>query len=183
MSILICPIQVAAYWHQVILINDYQKTRFSQRILASLFHTLTRKKITIFGFTFKKNTADTRDSAAIHICKQLLDEGAHLVIVDPQVEPEQVFLELSNIPLSLPDEALKDRVRIEHDDYMEACAQSHAIVVCTEWDCFRVYDYKRIYDVMQKPAFIFDGRLILDHAKLISIGFHVEAIGKSLRKT
>ena len=169
---------MAEYWHQVIKINDYQKKRFADLITRSLFHTLNSKRITIFGFAFKKNTGDTRESAAIYISKFLLDEGAFLNILDPKVEEEQLWFEMSNPQLNLTLDMVKKKVKLYSDDVYEACKQSHAIVVCTEWDQFKEYDYKKIYNVMQKPAFIFDGRLILNHSELIEIGFKAEAIGK-----
>ena len=172
--------EVAEYWHQVIRINDYQKKRFANKIIESLFSTLNNKKITILGFAFKKNTGDTRESASIYLSKYLLDEGATLNIFDPKVETEQIMLELSSPALSLPYSVVEKRVRLYSDNVLEACRQAHAIVVCTEWDMFKTFDYEKIYGVMQKPAFIFDGRLILDHQKLMSIGFRVEAIGKRL---
>ncbi|CAF0860854.1 unnamed protein product [Brachionus calyciflorus] len=172
--------EVADYWSQVILINDYQKKRFVNKIIKSLFNTCTNKKIAIFGFAFKKNTGDTRESASIHICKYLLDEGANLNILDPKVDYDQMMFELSNPQLNLPIDVIKNKVQLFSDDVIEACRNSHALVVCTEWDNFKSYDYEKIYEVMQKPAHIFDGRLILDHERLMSYGFHVEAIGKRL---
>ncbi|RNA09635.1 UDP-glucose 6-dehydrogenase [Brachionus plicatilis] len=172
--------EVAEYWHQVLVINDYQKKRFVDKIVKCLFNTLNNKKITLLGFAFKKNTGDTRESAAIQICKYFLDEGALITVLDPKVEYEQMILELSNPQLNLPIEMVKRKVQLCSTDVIEACKGSHALVVCTEWDIFKTYDYKGIYEIMQKPAHIFDGRLILDHEQLISIGFHVEAVGKKL---
>jgi len=171
--------QVAEYWDQVILMNDYQKRRFANKITECLFKTLSNKKLTIYGFAFKKNTADTRESAAIYVSKYLLDEGAHLVYYDPKVDEKQLIFELSNPQLNLPTDVVQKRVTIANDPY-EAAKDSHAIIICTEWDEFKTLDYKRIYESMLKPAFVFDGRLILDHKKLTSIGFHVEAIGKKI---
>lgn len=170
--------EVAEYWHQVIVINDYQKKRFVDKILKSLFSTLNHKRITLFGFAFKKNTADTRESAAIYVSKYLLDEGAHLSIFDPKVQSSQAYFELSNPQLNLPYELVKANTEFYKEDILEACRKSHAIVVCTEWDMFRALNYEEIFKVMQKPAYIFDGRLILDHEKLTEIGFNVVAIGK-----
>jgi UDPglucose 6-dehydrogenase len=172
--------EVGEYWSQVLKINEYQKARFARKIIERLFYTLNYKRITMFGFAFKKNTGDTRESPAIYVSKFLLDEGAYLDIVDPKVEENQLWLELSNPQLNLPIEKIKERVRLysRDADVYEICKKSHAIVVCTEWDIFKTYDYKRLYEVMQKPAFVFDGRLILDHDELKSIGFHVEAVGK-----
>jgi UDPglucose 6-dehydrogenase len=170
--------EIANYWHQVILMNDYQRKRVVEIIINNLFGTLKNKIVTIFGFAFKKNTADTRESSAIYICKYLLDEGAIINILDPKVEKDQIFFELSNVPSSLPIDLIKKRINVFSDNYVQACEQSHAVIVCTEWDCFKDYDYEEIYKVMQKPALLFDGRLLLDHKKLISIGFNLKAIGK-----
>jgi UDPglucose 6-dehydrogenase len=133
--------EVAEYWHQVIRINDYQKKRFADLITARLFNTLNSKRITIFGFAFKKNTGDTRESAAIYISKFLLDEGAFLSIYDPKVEEDQLWFELSNPQLSLPIDQVKKKVQLHSDDVYEACRNSHAIVVCTEWDEFKVSSF------------------------------------------
>ncbi len=110
--------------------------------------------------------------------KYLLDEGAHLCIFDPKVEKRQALLELSNPQLNLPHDLVKANTDFFSEDVLEACKKSHAIVVCTEWDLFKTLDYEEIFKVMQKPAYVFDGRLILDHEKLKKIGFNVEAIGK-----
>ena len=130
--------EVADYWHQVILMNDYQKKRFVDKIISSLYGTLNHKRITLFGFAFKKNTGDTRESAAIYVSKFLLDEGANLSIFDPKVEEGQVQLELSNSQLNLPHDLVKRNTKFFATDIIEACRQSHAIVVCTEWDMFKV---------------------------------------------
>ena len=134
--------EVADYWSQVLSINDYQKKRFADKITKRLFGTLNNKLITIFGFAFKKNTADTRESSAIYVSKLLLDEGANLNIVDPKVEEEQIYLELSNPQFNLPIDKIKRKIRLFSDDVLEACKQSHAIVICTEWDIFRVCYFK-----------------------------------------
>nr|CAG4650857.1 EOG090X03RJ [Simocephalus serrulatus]SVE94152.1 EOG090X03RJ [Simocephalus serrulatus] len=163
---------VAAYWQQVIDMNEYQKMRFGQRIVQAMFNTITDKHITVLGFAFKKNTGDTRESPAIYVAKHLLEEGACLHIYDPKVERAQILLDLDQ-----PDEKENSCVRIFDDPY-EAAKGTHALVICTEWDQFITYDYQRMYDSMLKPAFAFDGRKILDHAALTKIGFHVETIGK-----
>jgi UDPglucose 6-dehydrogenase len=123
---------------QVIIINDYQKKRFADLITARLFNTLNSKRIAIFGFAFKKNTGDTRESPAIYISKFLLDEGAFLSMYDPCVEESQMVLELSNPQLSLPAEAIRKRVSFNSKDVYAACHGAHAIVICTEWDEFKV---------------------------------------------
>jgi len=172
--------EVAAYWKNVVDINDYQKQRFTKKIVDTLFNTIAGKKICILGFAFKKDTGDTRESAAIYVAKQLLDEGAKLSIYDPKVTREQIFMDLEHPFISGDDPArVAKLVTVDTDPYA-AAEGSHALVVCTEWDEFRGYDYPRIYSSMEKPAFVFDGRRILDHDAMMKIGFHVETIGKKL---
>ena len=173
--------EVAEYWHQVILMNDYQRRRFASRIVDRLFQTVTGKKIAIFGFAFKKNTSDTRESSSIYICKHLLEEAAKVVIYDPKVEHEQIRMDLTNPSLLSDPSAFDKLVTIETDPY-KAVEGAHALVVCTEWDEFMTMDYEKVYKNMEKPAYIFDGRLILDHEKLTKIGFQVEVIGKVVQK-
>ncbi|XP_070542026.1 UDP-glucose 6-dehydrogenase-like [Ptychodera flava] len=172
--------EVAAYWQQVIDMNDYQRRRFASRIISCLFNTITDKKIGILGFSFKKNTADTRESSSIYVCKYLMDEGAQLVIYDPQVTSEQILSDLTHPIVSEDPERVERLVTIATDPY-EALSGAHALVVCTEWDEFKGYDYRRIYDGMVKPAFAFDGRGILDAEHLVDIGFVVEVIGKTVK--
>jgi len=164
--------EVAAYWESVVKMNDYQKHRFSRRIVSSLFNTVTDKKIAIYGFAFKKDTNDTRESAAIYICRDLLDEGAHLAIFDPKVTPAQIYHDLGL-------DADTDRISICPDPY-EAADQAHAIAVLTEWDCLKEdqMDYQRVFDSMEKPAFFFDGRNLVDLEALRKIGFESSGIGK-----
>ena len=164
---------VADYWHQVIHINDWQKQRFSKGIIDSLFNTVNGKRIALFGFAFKKDTNDTRESAAIYIGRDLLEEQANLAIYDPKVAASQIYYDLQ------ADEGSERRDRIElSESAYEAAEGAHALAVLTEWDEFGELDFERIYAGMMKPAFLFDGRNILDHAKLRSIGFQVYAIGR-----
>ncbi|XP_015594971.1 UDP-glucose 6-dehydrogenase isoform X2 [Cephus cinctus] len=174
--------EVAAYWQQVIDMNEYQKSRFSAKVIESLFNTVSDKQITILGFAFKKNTGDTRESPAIHVAKTLLDEGAMLHLFDPKVEEEQIIEDLTHPTVTDCPEYVKSRVTIYQDAYT-ATRDTHAIVLCTEWDEFKTLDYNRIYSEMMKPAYIFDGRKILDHDALQKIGFIVQTIGKKLTKT
>ncbi|NWY03483.1 UGDH dehydrogenase, partial [Nothoprocta ornata] len=174
--------EVARYWQQVIEINEYQRRRFAARIVSCLFNTVTDKKIALLGFAFKKDTGDTRESSSIYISKYLMDEGARLHIYDPKVKKEQIMQDLSRSTTSAeePEPGLS-LVSIASDPY-EACDNAHAIVICTEWDIFKELDYERIYQAMLKPAFIFDGRRILDslHGRLQQLGFQVETIGKRI---
>ncbi|XP_071480171.1 UDP-glucose 6-dehydrogenase-like [Diadema antillarum] len=169
--------EVAQYWQQVIIMNDYQRRRFANKMIACLFNTVTDKKIAVLGFAFKKDTGDTRESSSIYLCKFLMDEGARLNIYDPQVEREQILLELNNSSISTDPERVEKLVTIYSNPY-EALKGTHAFVVCTEWDEFKNYDYLQIYNDMLKPAFAFDGRRILDSSRLENIGFHVEVVGQ-----
>ncbi|RMC14172.1 hypothetical protein DUI87_09262 [Hirundo rustica rustica] len=172
--------EVARYWQQVIDMNDYQRRRFASRIIDSLFNTVADKKIAILGFAFKKDTGDTRESSSIYISKYLMDEGAKLHIYDPKVPKEQIILDLSHLGVS-EDNQVSRLVTISKDPY-EACDGAHALVICTEWDMFKELDYERIHKKMLKPAFIFDGRRVLDdlHNELQVIGFQIETIGKKV---
>jgi len=174
--------EVAEYWSQVVSFNNFQRSRFARRIVEALFNTVTDKKICILGFAFKKNTGDTRESAAIYIAKHLMDEGAHLSIYDPKVEREQVEMELGQPSISpdCPDRV--ERLVTCHADPYSAAADAHAVVICTEWDEFLNLDYARIYKSMVKPAFLFDGRKMLNHEELGKMGFHVETIGRRLHR-
>ncbi|XP_064103203.1 UDP-glucose 6-dehydrogenase-like isoform X1 [Macrobrachium nipponense] len=169
--------EVANYWQQVIDMNVYQRTRFSKRIVECLFNTVTDKTLAVFGFAFKKNTGDTRESPAIYVCSHLLEEGARLNIFDPKVEPKQIEQDLTSADVTSDPERVLSLVNIYSDPY-EAVKDAHAIAVLTEWDEFKTYNYEKMLSIMKKPAFIFDGRKILDHQALIKIGFHTETIGK-----
>lgn len=169
--------EVASYWQQVIDMNEYQRKRFASRIIDCLFNTVTGKKIAILGFSFKKDTGDTRESSSIYISKYLMDEGAKLHIYDPKVLKEQIRQDLSGDN----PQRVSDLVTVSKDPY-DACSGAHAVVICTEWDMFKELDYDKIYAQMLKPAFIFDGRRVLDHlhSHLQSIGFQIETIGKKV---
>ncbi|MGF0036074.1 UDP-glucose 6-dehydrogenase [Victivallis vadensis] len=159
--------EVAEYWEQVVRMNDYQARRFVGNMLAAMFNTVADKKIAILGFAFKANTGDTRESPAIAVCCQLLEEHARLRIHDPKA--------LGNARLDLED--AEGDISYCEDPY-DAVKGAHAIALLTEWDSFRKLDFRRIYDLMEKPAFLFDGRNLLDHRKLYEIGFNVYPIGQ-----
>ena len=173
--------EVADYWRQVISINDYQKSRFVNRIVSSMFNTVSGKKIAVLGFAFKKDTGDTRETPAIDVCKGLMGDRAEISIYDPQVTEYQIRRDLTTSnshfqPMS-PTEG--KQVAIFSDAY-EATKNAHGVCILTEWDEFKNLDYKKIYDGMQKPAFVFDGRNVVDAGKLRDIGFIVYSIGKPL---
>lgn len=129
--------EVAAYWQQVIDMNEYQKMRFSQKIIESLFNTVSDKRISIFGFAFKKNTGDTRETPALTVCKTLLEEGAKLDIYDPKVDEFQIMEDLTHPSIAESPERVRKVVRVHCDPY-EAVKGTYAIVLCTEWDEFVV---------------------------------------------
>ena len=168
--------EVSAYWENVVKMNDWQKHRFTKRIVREQFNTVADKRIAILGFAFKKDTDDTRESAAITVCKDLLAEQARLTIYDPKVPAEEIFRDLG-IPHKLPDGRVNPAVTICADAY-EATEGAHAVVVLTEWDEFKTIDFGRVFERMMKPASVFDGRNILDLKKLRTLGFKASGIGK-----
>jgi UDPglucose 6-dehydrogenase len=168
--------EVADYWHQVIIMNEYQKRRFAQKIISTLYNTVNGKKIVLLGWAFKKDTNDTRESAAIYVADYLLSEQAELVIYDPKVIAEQVYADLDY--LNTRSEAENRSLVTVVNDKKELFDQAHAVAVLTEWDEFKDIDWQSVYEKMLKPAFVFDGRAILDMDQLKEIGFKGFAIGK-----
>ena len=168
--------EAADYWEQVIIMNNHQRSRFAKQIVTSLYGTVAGKKIGFLGWAFKKDTNDTRESAAIYIADTLIEEQAQIQVFDPKVTATQMYSDLN---------ALNSRTELENSKFLEvhdtpykALKGTHAIAVITEWDEFKAYDWQTIYDAMLKPAFVFDGRNILDKDHLESIGFIYNAIGK-----
>lgn len=177
--------EVANYWKQVIKVKDYQKTRFMNRVVSSMFNTVSGKEVAVLGFAFKKDTGDTRETPSIDVCRGLLGDKAMLSIYDPQVPDEQIRKDLGinkfdwdrEIYLPQIDPSVISKVPVVSDAYV-ATKDAHAICIMTEWDEFKLLDFKKIYDNMQKPDFVFDGRNIVDVEKLREIGFIVYSIGK-----
>jgi UDPglucose 6-dehydrogenase len=167
--------EVADYWEQVIIMNDHQKRRFSNKIVQTLYNTVSDKKITFLGWAFKKDTNDTRESAAIYVADDLINENAKIAVYDPKVSRKKVLADLDYLETRTTEKNANSILSFE--DPYEACKESHAIAVLTEWDEFVQYDWQRIFDAMQKPAFIFDGRNILNGAELEKIGFVYQGIG------
>ena len=167
--------EVADYWEQVVIMNDHQKRRFAKNIIKTLYNTVSGKKIAFLGWAFKKDTNDTRESAAIFVADDLLSEQATVAVFDPKVEEDQIQFDLNYLETRSED-ANKKGVQV-FDNAYAACKDAHAIAVLTEWDEFKTYDWQKIYDNMLKPAFVFDGRNILDKATLEKIGFVYQGIG------
>jgi len=134
-----------------------------------MFNTIAGKRIAVFGFAFKANTGDTRESPANLVVRDLLEEQAHPVITDPKAIPDA--------KRDLKD--VLDKVLFVEDEY-KAAEKAHAVVICTEWQQYSKLDWQRIYNNMEKPAFIFDGRNILDADALRQIGFEVISVGKGI---
>jgi UDPglucose 6-dehydrogenase len=180
--------EAAEYWLQVIKMNDYQEHRFANNIMKSLFNTVSSKKIAFLGWAFKKDTNDTRESAAIYVADELLQDRAEIHVYDPKVNEKQVYADLEYLQSNrigefvekgafLSSEEIRKLVTVHKEPYT-ALENAHAIAVLTEWDEFKTYDWQKIYDSMLKPAFVFDGRNVLNVSKLKAIGFQVKSIGK-----
>ena len=167
--------EVADYWHQVILMNNHQRDRFAKNIIKTLYSTVSGKTISFLGWAFKKDTNDTRESAAIYVADLLIDEQATIKVYDPKVNATQMQSDVNYLNTRSEKQNTK-YLKTESDPYI-AMEAAHAIAVLTEWDEFKSYDWKRIYKNMQKPAFVFDGRNILDRQLLEKIGFIYKGIG------
>ncbi|WP_178988435.1 nucleotide sugar dehydrogenase [Winogradskyella schleiferi] len=167
---------VADYWEQVIILNDHQKRRFSDNLISTLYNTVSGKKIAMLGWAFKKDTNDTRESAAIYVADHLLNEQAHIAVYDPKVNDKKVQADLNYLN-SRSEEENEELVTSFENPY-EATKDAHAIAIMTEWDEFKTFDWQKIYASMKKPAFIFDGRNILDKTEMENIGFEYSSIGK-----
>ena len=160
--------EVADFWESVVKINEWQERRFVRNMLNHMFNSVAGKKIALFGFAFKANTGDTRESPAFYVARSLLEERAEVIISDPKA--------LENAERDMAD--VGGKVIFESDPY-RAAKGVHAIAILTEWALYRDLDYERILGGMIKPAFIFDGRNILNHKKLFEMGFNVFGIGKA----
>ena len=192
--------EVAAYWRSVVEINEWQKSRFTKSIITCLYNSITHKKVAILGFAYKKDTGDTRESAAISIVNALVAERAQVSIFDPEVRETTIWSDL--YATSEDVENTKSCVTVCDDAYA-ACHDAHAVVIVTEWDLFRVenarhhdvdgapagtnghnsknsqrrLDWTRIAGVMKRPMYVFDGRNIVNPKKLEELGFRVQCIG------
>ncbi|PKQ44153.1 nucleotide sugar dehydrogenase [Confluentibacter flavum] len=168
--------EVANYWEQVIIMNDHQKRRFSDRLIKTLYNTVSGKKIGFLGWAFKKDTNDTRESAAIYVADHLVSEQAYISVYDPKVSAVKIQTDLNYLNTRTEADNLK-YVESSNTPY-EALKDAHAVAIMTEWDEFKTYDWVRIYKDMKKPAFIFDGRNILDKSSMETIGFEYYSIGQ-----
>lgn len=156
----------ADYWEGIISMNDAQQRRIVTRLRDALGGSLEDRRIALFGFAFKANTGDTRETPALTVANLLAEEHAEIVVTDPKA--------LRN---AAKDLAGLDRVTLEPDPY-KAAEGCDAIVIMTEWACYRELDWQRIYASMRKPALLFDTRNLLDGQALKALGFNVLAVGK-----
>jgi UDPglucose 6-dehydrogenase len=174
--------EVANYWEQVIILNDYQKRRFADKIIRTMYNTVSGKKITFLGWAFKKDTNDTRESAAIYVAWDLLLDNAVIHVYDPAVSKENIIKDLDylaeqNIEFSKVKEQLFTNLTVHNDPY-EAMNQAHAIAILTEWEEFKFYDWQKVYNNMLKPAYVFDGRNVFNEVEIRGFGFKLIQIGK-----
>lgn len=165
--------EVSAYWESVVRMNEWQKNRFTQRIVRTLFNTVSGKRIAVLGFAFKKDTNDTRESPAISVVRGLLEENATVVVYDPKVPAAEIRRDVLGAGKN------DDRLVVA-ESAAAAAGGAHALAVLTEWDEFKDLDFAAIHRGMHKPAFVFDGRNILPREAMQNLGFRVFAIGKPL---
>jgi UDPglucose 6-dehydrogenase len=160
--------EVASYWESVVTLNEWQQHRFVKGMLKELFNTVSDKKVAVLGFAFKADTGDTRETPAMNVVKDLVEERARVVIHDPKAIPN-ARKDLVGVPVDFAEDAYA------------ACAGASAVCILTEWKQFRDLDWERIHSSMEKPAFVFDGRNLLDHKYLSALGFQVRGIGKPFK--
>ncbi|MDM1046669.1 nucleotide sugar dehydrogenase [Sphingobacterium hotanense] len=168
--------EVADYWEQVILMNDHQKSRFANHIVNTLFNTVNGKRIAMLGWAFKKDTNDTRESAAIYVADHLLTEMAQLAVYDPKVSASKIYQDIDAISTRSSEEN-RDLLSVHLNPY-EACRGAHAVAILTEWDEFKEIDWQTIKDNMLNPAFLFDGRRLLDRKEMENLGFKYYTLGE-----
>jgi UDPglucose 6-dehydrogenase len=163
--------EVAAYWEQVVRLNEWQKRRVARTVIRKLFNTVADKRIAILGFAFKKDTNDTREAPSISVCAELLEEGAELSVYDPKVPYDKVLADLADaryVPAHLKHAAT----------LAEACAGADAAVILTDWDEFKAIDWKDVAASMRHPAWVFDARNCADHASVRAANLRLWAVGK-----
>jgi len=172
--------EVSDYWEQVIKLNNWQKKRISSIIVEKLFGTVSLKKILILGFAFKSNTNDTRESSAILISKELIENGAKLFIHDPQVNPHQIEMDLGRKPIN--GDKYEEGSWSYSEDLYSSAFEADAIVILTEWEIYKNLDWVRLYQIMRRPSWVFDTRSIVNQEQVQNIGFKFWGLGKGIEK-
>ena len=174
--------EVARFWEAVVELNNWHQHRISQLIVKKLFGTVTNKKICILGFAFKANTNDTRESAAITICKDLLDEGAILNIHDPKVKPSQISMDLGVESKIFKSKEKKTEIGWQFfENIKDIFDETDAVVVLTEWDEYKNIDWQKVSHKMRKPSWIFDARSILNKNEIKKFNLNLWRIGDGLQ--
>ncbi len=179
--------EVAKFWEEVVNINNWHQTRIAKIVVQKLFGTISQKKIVILGFAFKANTNDTRESAAIKICKELIEEGAELVIHDPKVNPLQIendlqmkqFSEIKNDNIDNPKNNLGNW---KFSENLNIFNNAHAVLVLTEWNDYRNIEWDYIAKKMIKPAWVFDARSIVNVDLVKKSGMNMWSLGDGSSK-
>ena len=147
------------------------------KIINSLFGNVSDKKITLLGWAFKKDTNDSRESAAIYVANILIENGAKICVYDPRVTEQQILLDLDKLNSRSSEE---NRTALSYfSSHIDACKESSAIAIITEWDEFKDYNWEQIYNMVLKPAKVFDGRNILNKKLIEDIGFDLYVLGNS----
>lgn len=165
--------KVADYWEQVLIINNHQRDRFSNQIINNIKINSLTKNVCILGWAFKKDTNDTRESAAIYVANNLIKSKIKIKIYDPKVQKNQIDFDLKYINKNVSKNLFK-----VYENYIQCLKETNVVAILTEWNEFNDYDWELIYDNMNKPAYIYDGRNIMNKEKLEKIGFKYIAIGK-----
>ncbi len=174
--------EVGNFWEGVVDLNNWHQKRISNLIVKKLFGTLSGKKIIILGFAFKANTNDTRESSAIQICKDLMQEGAILHIHDPKVSSQQICADLNSF---LVNQNQKETIHLDSDknfwykidDINESLENADAVLILTEWKIYSNINWNLASTKMRKPAWLFDARSVVDKDKIISSGINFWRIG------
>ena len=171
--------ECAEYWNHVLAINEFQRKRFAEKIVSKMFSTVTGKKIAMLGYAFKKDTGDVRETPSMYILHDLIQEEARVHVYDPKVKRNDMMAELNaTCGVNADNTPNLDQVVITSTDPYEACEGAHALLILTDWDQFKDYDYEKVYKLMTKPAFLFDGCNLLDHDLLRKYGFDVHGVGR-----
>ncbi len=168
---------VASYWQQVVDLNIWQQQRIARLVVQRLFGTVTGKRLAVLGFAFKADTNDTRESPAIRICRELIEEGARLAIVDPKVDPAQIAQDL-DMPSLSGVEVSSDGGWLTAADPLEAARGADALLILTEWGAYRQLDWPAIAAVMRRPAWLFDTRAVADAEAARAAGLQVWRVGE-----
>tara|TARA_B100001057_G_scaffold500673_1_gene617055 strand:- start:2091 stop:3497 length:1407 start_codon:yes stop_codon:yes gene_type:complete len=173
--------QVAEYWEQVVKINEYQKNRFSEIIVRHFNGELQNKNISILGWAFKKNTNDSRESASINICRDLIKKNANINIYDPLVSKDRIFLDLKNIfqeveKVSNYNPTIFKKINVFNN--IDDCIKlSDAILILTEWDEFRNFNWSNYTKKSNQKPYIFDGRDVVK----INITQNIYKLGNKIK--